>query len=457
MALRSPDAEAGPLTAEPLRVLGVDGSTGRLLEPMRPAAARRRVDALRRVRPPRYGVATGDLRSAGWGVVVAEGDERGVREALEPLLARRRRQAGDRFRELTYRLGEGATDFRTRLRAGLGRVDPRQVPWYLLLVGDPAELPHGFELDLDVPHAVGRLAFDDLDDLAAYARRVVEAERRPPERVPRAAVFAPTHPGDVSTAACTEHFARPLAELLGTGDTARRCQAVIGGDATRVRLLELIDGKPDLLVVAGHSVTFPAGHRSQRQRQGAVVCADWPGPSHEPPGIPARHTLAAADLPPGALNGGVAVLFGCHTAGTPRRDIYDDDRPEDARQLASRPFAAAMAQRLLGRDGGALAVLGHVGRAFEASFVWRGARQIGPFEDFVRALLDGRLLGEALDGFGQRFADLAVAWARSRLDPDAAEPDPLGLWIAFHDARSWSLLGDPAVRLRPPLAGPPPR
>ena len=65
----------------------------------------------------------------------------------------------------------------------------------------------------------------------------------------------------------------------------------------------------------------------------------------------------------------------------------------------------------------------------------------------MRALLDGRRLGEALDGFGQRFADLAVTWARSRMDPKVTESDPLDLWRAFHDARSWSLLGDPAVRL----------
>ena len=441
--------------ADPLRVLGIDGSTGRPLDPVPAVAARRRAArVLRRARPPRYGVASGDLASAGWGIVFADSADPNLRRALEPLLDLRRRQAGDRYRELTWRPGEGAAVFRTRLRAGLGRVDPRQVPWYLLLVGDPADLPYGFELDLDLPHAVGRLAFDHVDDFAAYAQRVVAAEEEPAQAQhggPRAAVFAPVHADDPATAACTEHLGRPLAELLDRRQVL--AAARIGAAATRAGLLELIAAAPDLLLVAGHAIVFPADHRWQRERQGAIVCADWPGPVRWPRAIPPAQVVAATDLPRGALPGGVAVLLGCHTAGTPRRDPFDSDRPENARELTPRPFVAALAQRLLGREGGALAVLGHVGRAFEASFVWRGVRQTGALEDAIRATLDGRRLGEAVDGFGQRFADLAVTWARSRMDREAAEPDPLDLWIAFHDARSWSLLGDPAVRL-PATAGP---
>ncbi len=428
-----------------LRVLGVDGVTGRPLDPLPVAAARDWVEkARRRPRPPRYGVATGDLASAGWGVVFAEGEGAVLRDALGPLLARRKRQAGDLFSELTYLRGEGAATFRSRLRAGIGRVDPRQLPWYLLLVGDPEALPHAFELDLGVPHAVGRLAFDDAESYHAYARRLVAAESRSTRRGLRAAVFAPRHEDDPPTEATSEHLARPLAELLGR---RANCTSIIGGAAKRERLLELIRDEPDLLLAAGHSTVFPPDTGCQRQRQGAMICAEWPGPEKWRQGIPADHTVAAEDLPPGALPGGVAVLFGCHTAGTPHHDVYDGVTSDDARRLTAHPFVAAMAQRLLGREGGALAALGHVGRAFEASVVWRGVSQIGAFEDALLALLDGRRLGEALDGFGQRFSDLAVTWARSQVDFEAADADPLGLWRAFHDARSWSLIGDPAVRL----------
>ena len=439
----------------PLRVLGIDGPSGRPLDAVPAAEARRRAeDALRRPRPTRYGVVDGDLASAGWGVVLPEGADAEVRDALGPLLARRRRQAGELYRELTYRNGEGVTEFRNRLRSGLGRVDPRQLPWYLLLVGDPTQLPHGFELDLDVPHAVGRLAFDNVEDLAAYARRVVRAEERPGkpgQSRPRALLFAPTHPDDVSTAICQEHLAHPLARLLRARETT--CRAILAEDATRDKLLQTMTEASDLLFIVAHSVVFPSNHRCQRTRQGAVICADWPGPVRWPEAIPSSHTVAATDLPPRTLDDGVAVLFGCHTAGTPRRDLYDSEDLEQARELTPQPFVAAMAERLLGRDGGALAVIGHVGRAYEASCFWRGAPQSAPFEDAVRAVLDGRRLGEALDGFGQRFADLAVTWASSQMEPETVEADPLDLWIAFHDARSWSLLGDPAVRLPSAMKG----
>ncbi len=435
------------MSEERLQVLGIDGLTGHLLEPMSVSEARSRVKrALLRPRPPRYGVATGDLASAGWGVVFPEGVDTAVRDALEPLLALRQRQAGSRYRELIYEPGEGAVGFRIRMRAGLGRVEPRQLPWYLLLVGDPESLPYSFEFDLGFAHAVGRLAFSEIADLTAYASRVVAAEERPRKRQPRAAVFAPTHPDDEATAACAEYLARPLAELARS---QMRCTAVIGQAATRQTLLSLIRTAPDLLIAAGHSTVFRADSKWQRSLQGAVVCADWPG-AESCPSIPVEHTVAAEDLEQGALENGVAILFGCHTAGTPQQDVFDSTSLEEANQLTPQPFIAALPQRLLGRSGGALAVLGHVGRAFAPSFRWHGAQQIGPYEDAVNALCDGCRIGEALDGFGQRFADLAIAWSTLGAEPDARHLDALDVWLAFHDARSWSLLGDPAVRL--PLA-----
>ncbi|MEM7586189.1 MAG: hypothetical protein AAF560_22550 [Acidobacteriota bacterium] len=420
-----------------LRVLGVDGTTGRPLDPVPESEARRWVERAR-PRPPRYGVATGDLSSAAWGVVVPEGVDAEVLDALEPLLEHRQRQAGELYQQLTYRAGEDAATFRSRLRASFGRVDPRQVPWYLLLVGSPDEIPHGFELDLSLPHAIGRLAFDDPNDLAAYAERVVAAERQQLDRVPRAALCAPSHPGDTSTRQCIEYLAQPLLELL---DRRIPCTHLIGEAARRDSLLELIHGAPDLLIFAGHGTAFGYDSPSQLALQGSLVCADWPGQD----AIPAEYTVTAADLQPGALPGGIAILFGCHTVGTPRYDIFDS--VEKSHPLASRAFVSAIAQRLLGREGGALAVIGHVGRAFEASFVWRGVPQINPFEDTLHALLDGCRLGEALDGFGQRYAELGLAWNQSRLDGASPAPDPLDLWRAYNDAHSWSLIGDPAVRL----------
>ena len=380
-----------------LRVLGIDAVTGRPLDPLPFSEAQEWAQRiLRRGHDPRYGVVSGDLSSAGWGVVFPTGIDREVQEALKPLLERRRFQAGDLYQEFRLLPGEGATNFRSRLRSGLGRVDPRTIPWYLLVVGDPKDIPFDFEFDMGFPHAVGRLALESPEDLAAYARRLVDLESEPKDargRVPRCAVFAPTHPDDPPTEACVEHLASPLAEQLVHRSAL---QSVLGESASREKFLELAQSELDLLVVAGHAIRFPADHRAQRRRQGAIICSDWPGRERWSGGIPPEHTVAAEDLPPGVLDKSIVVLFGCYSAGTPRLDRFDSLDPEEARELTSEPFASAVGTRLLGREGGAVAVVGHVGRAFEASFFWRGSRQIVAFEDAVAALLDGREAGEGL-------------------------------------------------------------
>ncbi len=433
------------MRSDAVRALGVDGETGRPLAPLCAQKIRQQMRARHWTpKPMPYGVPSHDLATAGWGLVIPEEADRAVREALEPLLKVRRRQAGDLYRELTYRIDEDALRFRRRLRAPHGPVEPRQLPWYLLLVGSPEELPHGFEMDLDVPCAVGRLAFDDLDDLAAYAERAAALDS--PSGAGRGGlVFAPSHPDDPPTAVTSEYFARPLEVLLSSRGLS--VGSAIGRGASRARLLDLLGQERDFWIFAGHGVQYRPGHVMQRSHQGALLCADWPGPKQWPEGSPLDHLVTAADLPDGVLSGGIALLFGCHTAGTSSFDFYESVDPSKARRTAPLPFTSALAQRLLGRRGGALAVIGHVGLAFEAAVYWHGISQIAPFKGALQALLDGRRLGEALEGFSHRFADLSTSWMRIQLTSRAENFDLLDLWIACHDALSWCLLGDPAVRL----------
>jgi Peptidase family C25 len=480
---------SGPVmtSAGPLLVAnGVDATTGEyLLPPMgldevaraahttldNPASiaalrARHR-RATEAVYAPKQGVDPRDLAQTGWGIVFAADADPAVRAALRPLLEHRRDQATTieehRYRAFSgadgYRRGESKQEFMRRHGSGPGPVDPDVVSYYLLLVGGPDEIPFEVQYQLDVQHAVGRVHFDDVAGYARYAESVVAAESRPaPTKPANLVFFAARNDGDPATALSAQHLVDPLAAALGNDTDRWQVRSVIGDEATREGLRAMLDADPpDVLFTATHGVGLPSGHPEQRTAQGGLVCQDWPGPGRGR--IAKEHWFDARDVPSSDLTGMVAFLFACFGAGTPEYDDFDrtTDHP---RALAPDPFVAALPQVLLGRDGGALAVVGHVDRAWGYSFVWPGAgRQTEVYRSTLAELGAGQPVGSALEYVGDRYAELAtdlgLALEEIRLGWRADDEMLAGLWTACRDARGFVLLGDPAVRLAQAPAQPP--
>lgn len=456
---------------------GINAATGALLEPPRtadeiqglvlnqrfsPAQLDDLRDRHRRAAQPHFGVVEGidpdDLSQCGWGILFPEDAEASpLKEAMSDLLQLRRSQAGERYRELIYRRGETKNQFLKRYWTGPGPVDPRRLPYYILIVGDPQAVPLRFQFELDVQFALGRIHFDRIEDYAHYARSVVDSERdrlRPPRRV---VVFAPENPDDEASRLCNAHLARPLGERLRASSPGWEIETVSGESADKARLSAILHGESpsSFLFTASHGVVFPSGDPRRRPLQGALLCRDWPGPKrwgrNRP--IPPEHFFGAGDLDPDArVQGMIAFHFACFSAGTTHDDSPAQSGYLSGGESASQGFLAGLPKRMLGLSGGgALASVGHVERAWVSSFLWGRERQVGVFESACRRLLGGHRLGSAMEHFSQRHAELSSMLASQLDDIDdgaRVQAEELAeLWTAKRDAASYMIFGDPAVRL----------
>jgi hypothetical protein len=474
---------------------GIDGASGEYLLPPQPAAvisaiARGHVVDVanleflkrwwKRVSQADFGPTSNvdprELSSAGWGVIFADDvtQDSPVYRALAPLLEHRRHRAAQvkesyykeflgpqqkAFQPSAYRPNETKQSFLARHGAGPGPADPEKVPYYLLIIGDPEAIPYRFQYQLDVQYAVGRTHFDTADEYRRYAESVVAAETSTPTRARRATFFGVQNADDRATQLSARHLVAPLAEELAGCHPEWSFETILAGQATKAGLTTLLGGDetPVVLFTASHGMGFPNGDPRQLPHQGALLCQDWPGPIrwHKP--IPPDHYVAAEDIGDDAtLHGLISFHFACYGAGTPKLDDFARQAFKARSDIAPHAFLARLPRRLLAHPkGGALATIGHVERAWGYSFMWgKAGQQLAAFRSTLDKILSGYPVGFATEYLNQRYAELSSDLSSELEEIELGKvPDDLelaGMWTANNDARSFVILGDPAVRVSAP-------
>lgn len=401
--------------------------------------------------------------SARWGVIFHPDTPSAVRAKLQPLIDARQGQV------LEYdpvRHGDDALVFRADYKQDPGLVNPDNLPYYLLIVASPEQISYKFQCSLDAQHAVGRLYFETPDEYESYVTRLLAYEKAP-SRQRRAVFFAPQNDVDRATFLSANYLAEPLVKALQaskvvnqpfkydffTGDTAKR--DVLLDALTRTH------DQPALVFTATHGLGYPKEQSAlQRTRQGALLCGEWTEAADAVPAsvIPDSAFLAGEHITSAhACDGLIVFAFGCYTAGTPRLDDFSHLADQTPLELAAQPLLSYLPQRLLAQ--GALAFIGHVDRAWDYSFIFKGVGQsIGTFKSGLEGILSGEPIGYAFEAFNQRWLDLAQAVTQHNeqsllakyLKGYAVDVEQLVYyWTAHNDARAYVIFGDPFVRLQP--------
>ena len=445
------------------------------LSPFDPSLAARLGASLQSEADPHLGlpftVRPEIVAEAGWGLLFHADEAADVRAALTPLFEHRRARINNDAivkRLQDYRTGDDVASFLARHGVGQGSVEPAKVPFYLLVVGSPSRIPFEFGHQLDVEYCVGRLHFDTPAEYDAYVKSVIDYETAASVPNSREAVFwSPRHALDGATQLSADKLVLPLVDGVSAQGgqapepsvlqvTNFRSRTLWKDGATKQALLDTLTAAggvspPAFLFTASHGIGFPKDHASQRDAQGALLCQDWPPFKPMQP----QHYLCASDVPDDArVHGLVSFHFACFGAGTPARDQFVHTPGQPPPDIAAAPFFARLPQRLLAHpNGGVLACIGHVERAWGYSITTAGAgAQRLPFRNCIGRILSGQPVGYAVKDFNERYASLTVTLAGllQQIGFGVKIPDAVlvARWIERNDAEGYVVLGDPAIALR---------
>lgn len=403
-----------------------------------------------------------DVKNAGWAVVFHKDEDAAVKKEVMRLYEHRCQQIGDdtRVKVLEYDGETDWLDWLAKYGVDAGNVYPWRVPYYLLLVGGPERIPFDFCQMLSMAYAVGLLHFDDAAAYARYVDSVIAYERGDAKPRSKEAVFFRTN-RDRATTLSAAHLVGPLADGVPAQNNEPAQLAVaeskgfltrrLWDDAATAAGLAEVFAPPAghtptaFLFSATHGVGFIQPDPTQPQVQGAIKCQD--------------DTPFGAELLANTANvqchGMIAFFFACYSAGTPQFDQYVTRTDRTPLQIAEKPFLAALPKALLSHpQGGALACIGHVERAWNYSFnTQKLGDQLIRYQNALGRILAGKPIGYALTDMYQRYSILYASVAKilednKKFGLPIDDKQLVADWAARNDAGGYAVIGDPAICLR---------
>ena len=407
---------------------------------------------------PGYQGDPNDLTKARWGVIIAKGDI--LPPAMEPLLAHRMAQSGgQKIPIYEYQPGEDVTTFLSRNSDGfvsIGAMDTEIIPYYLCLVGDPNKIPWEFQAYLSSEYAVGRLHFDDADDLAAYVVHLIAQEKSPPSAA-RWYGFVPARVGDKALESAHANLIPVLQKWGEENKTTFSVNWRLGTEATQETLsreLSSLDCRSRLLFSVSHGWEAiyednEGAIARQRALTGAAVCDGWNG--EWPPAGDKCFSAESIEEPVG----GIWHSFACCSAGTQQFSYWPQTLGQwagqvapIATQIASEPFVARLPQKCLAN--GLAAFSGHVSKAWDYAFIGIERRRPQPnlFLECIFHLLKGDRVGHAFDLVGVQAVRLGdLLRQRRAAQTEDKKREFVQTFLTWNDCRFNVILGDPAARL----------
>lgn len=406
----------------------------------------------------------GDAKQSGWTVVIGVDDPNSARrlERVQPLMDHRGATASSVLR---FPGGDEAarSDWIDESYLGLGDARPR----YLLLLGDPIQLPFELQASLAATGAsVGRLDFDTDEDLDRYIVKIL-AHESPTGRssTPEAVVFAPNYGGTDATVFSSSYLVPPVEKSI-KADGRYTVVGLSGEAATKAALQATFERHPALVFTASHGASVKAvqGQFEQERVNGAWCCARQPGEEM------ADWILTGGELPANepVWSNALVVQFACWGYGTPATSTFQQWTGRGDLACAIAPFCGSIPKRLLANPEGPIGYVGHVDTAWLHGFADpRAVPPAGAYSQRVEPLLTlvHRAIAD-LTAAGYALGDL-VACAnaiasevsnltnrlRQRHQPlDSLGPTGLAnladQMIRRNDAMWFLFFGDPGVRVQ---------